>query len=132
MPQKSPKQLGQTLRSLMQDNCPPDLARIKELIRDGADLDCYYNDGFGDIDYSRPLHIAIEKKHYAAATLLINAGADLEASGSMTPTPLGVAAYGGHLEMVKKLVAKGARLDAQYYGTSILMNACYSGNIKVV
>lgn len=132
MTQKSPKQLGQTLRSLMQDNCPPDIQYIKELIRDGADLNCYYSDGTGDIDYDRPLHIAIRKKHYAAATLLIDAGADLEASGSMTPTPLAVAAEGGHLEMVEKLVAKGAQLDAQYYGISILMNACYSGNVQII
>ena len=62
---------------------------------------------------STPLHFAAHRGYLNIVTLLLDAGADVNAKeGNYSQsTPLHWAATGGHLEVVKLLVEHGAKLD---------------------
>jgi ankyrin repeat protein len=63
----------------------------------------------------------------------IDAGADVNASDSLTGTPLTGAAFSGSYEAVKLLVDKGANVNAtDNNGYTPLMNAVLSGNVDIV
>ena len=59
-----------------------------------------------------PLLLALEANQSELAGLLIEAGADVNIKSKMYMTPLRVATQSGNLEMVKRLLAKGASPDA--------------------
>ncbi|HEX2966474.1 MAG TPA: ankyrin repeat domain-containing protein, partial [Syntrophorhabdaceae bacterium] len=60
-----------------------------------------------------PLHIALKKGRFDLVRMLIDAGADVNASSKMiVRTPLAMAADTGDLETVKLLLLKGASPDA--------------------
>ena len=53
--------------------------------------------------------------HIDAAIMLLDAGADVNHSDLDGYTPLIEAAHGGHLEMLRLLLRRGAKLDASFY-----------------
>ncbi|MGE3875940.1 MAG: ankyrin repeat domain-containing protein [Parvibaculaceae bacterium] len=84
-----------------------DVARAIELIAAGEDVNGH--DLFGT-----PLHWAAAKGRLAIAVILIDRGADLEASGEPEEArPLHTAALNGQAEMAAFLIARGARVDAR-------------------
>lgn len=113
-----------------------DLAKVKQLIADGADISASSSTG-------TPLHLAALNGHTAVARFLIEKGANVDAkieedtasvlgkiavksftfdSLSMDSriktafgvTPLHLAAYGGHDELVRLLIKKGANVNAVF------------------
>jgi ankyrin repeat protein len=71
---------------------------------------------FRNAEESTPLHHAAWKGHAEVATLLLDAGAELNAQSANTHyggTPLHCAAHGNQSAIVKLLIERGADLHAQ-------------------
>jgi ankyrin repeat protein len=104
--------------------------RLKELLRHGADLKA--RDSYG----WTPLLSAINYGFSAAATIMIEFGADVNDSGDMmTPYPPLVAATEfSRNELIKLLVSKGADVNAvrSYDGRSALILATSKNNLPMV
>lgn len=83
-----------------------DIAAVKDMISDGADIDEF------DKKERTPLHFAAYKGHTKIAAILINKGADIEKLDRFGLRALHHAAEGGHAEMANLLVRAGARLNA--------------------
>lgn len=64
-------------------------------------------------DGMTPLHRASVKGHVDIVRLLINKGADIEATDGRGWTPLHIAAMKGHAQIVELLTQSGAKLDAK-------------------
>lgn len=80
--------------------------RVKELLSDGADVNC--RDIFNG---TTPLHEAVTKGDIVTATLLIVSGADVNhCDNNVGATPLGVAVLTGNVGIVRLLLTSGARL----------------------
>lgn len=85
-----------------------DEVRVKELIRDGADV----NSGYGYKYSDTPLLQAAANGHLAVVQALVGAGARVEVSNDATGlTPLGYASRGGHIEVMRFLLNAGAQLS---------------------
>lgn len=80
---------------------------VKRLLAAGANA----NDGIPD--GTKVLTIAESKRGHAAALALLDGGADPNVSDKDKKTPLHMAAEAGALDLVKKLIAKGAKVDAR-------------------
>ena len=80
---------------------------VRRLLRAGADPN------FALADQTRILAVAMASKSYAAALALLDGGADSNVTDRAGNTPLHVAAQTGSLELVKKLLAKGAKTDVR-------------------
>lgn len=80
-----------------------DLAAVRELIRDGSDVNAFDNG-------KTPLHYAVDDGHVEVAKALLEAGADVNAHDPAVigDTALGWAADHCSLEMARVLVAAGA------------------------
>lgn len=80
-----------------------DAAKVRELIRQGSDVNAFDNG-------KTPLHYAVDDGHLDVARELIEAGADVNAHDPAVigDTALGWAASHCSLEMAKILVAAGA------------------------
>ena len=78
-----------------------------------------------DLDGTRPLHWAIRADELEVAGLLLKAGADPNAETRLGVTPLYLAAQNGNPEMVKTLLAAGAKANQvdRATGESILVAA---------
>lgn len=84
-----------------------DVARVVELIAQGADVNAY--DLFGT-----PLHLAAAKGRTGIAVILIDRGADLEAPGEPEGAlPLHTAALNGQAQVAALLIDRGAKVDAR-------------------
>lgn len=83
-----------------------------------------------DLDGTRALHWAIRADELEIAGLLLKAGADPNAETRLGVTPLYLAAQNGNPEMVKTLLAAGARANQvdRATGESILVAAIRSGS----
>ncbi|KAH6970509.1 ankyrin repeat-containing domain protein [Ilyonectria sp. MPI-CAGE-AT-0026] len=84
-----------------------------------------------------PLWYAAQNGHEAVVTLLVAAGADVnaaDAAGYGGRTALEAAAEGGHLEIVGKLLAAGADVNAAAgdYGQTALQAAAEGGHLEIV
>ncbi|HUU18847.1 MAG TPA: ankyrin repeat domain-containing protein [Sedimentisphaerales bacterium] len=79
-----------------------DMARVKSLIEDGADVNAE------NISGETPLHTAAATGHSEMAELLIAKGADVNAENRQGETPLKFAADKGHKEIVELLIENGA------------------------
>jgi ankyrin repeat protein len=80
-----------------------------------------------------PLHKIAIWGDVASAEVLLSNGADVNAHGEDQDTPLHRAIAGEHLDMIRFLLANGARHDLpNRYGTSPLVEAENSGNPSFV
>jgi len=88
-----------------------------------------------DIDESTPfglnaLGYAAIKGHMEAVKLLLNAGAQLSASGEITTLQAGLS---GGLEIIRLLIAEGADVNCRNrYGDTALMTAAALGYLEIV
>jgi hypothetical protein len=82
---------------------------------------------------TQPLHLAAAQGIVAAASLLMEAGADIHAMDRNRETPLCLAARAGSLEIVEALLNRGARPDDCLEGSAPLLHAAaWSGNLALV
>lgn len=81
-----------------------DVATVRELIAQGADVNAQDRDGFA------PLHFAAQEYAVAAARTLLEAGAEVDITNRYGNTPLWVATFQSHGrgEMIRLLRAAGA------------------------
>ena len=80
-----------------------------------------------------PLHLAAYAGFSGAATLLIDAGASLDAT-CVSGAPLHAAIMSDHLEMVEFLLSKGAKIDQKAGDKqwTPLHSAAYAGGVDIV
>ena len=64
------------------------------------------------VDGDTPLHVAVWQSNIKAVSLLIEAGADVDAKGEMSETPLHVALTQRNILAVKILLSAGANPDS--------------------
>ena len=103
-----------------------DVARVRQLIAEGADVNAHDLSG-------TPLHRAAATGQVFVASLLLDAGADIEAEGEPVRVhPLHVAAVVNQAEMAGLLVGRGADIEARdaQDRTPLLVAAAY-GNKEV-
>lgn len=95
-------------RSLLHACHKGDLPRVKQLLAAGVNPN-----GHDGTNGTRPLHYAACKNHTQIVSALLGAGADINAKEGFDGVcrPIDLAARAGLLEMVKFLMAKGARLN---------------------
>ena len=86
-----------------------DSASIPQLIRAGADP----NYALPDEDKTKMLVVAGAYHSTEAAIALLDGGANPNVADRTGKTPLHMAAQGGYLDLVKKLISKGADLNAK-------------------
>ena len=108
------------------------LQRINESLDDFASRPAKSaNDRGAFEDY--PLHKIANWGDVEAASILIAAGAHVNAIGEDGDTPLHRAVAGKHSEMISFLVSNGARTDIKNrYGKTALDSANHSGSAKLV
>ena len=83
------------------------------------------------LDY--PLHKIAIWGDVAAAEVLLDHGADINARGEDDDTPLHRAIMGGHAEMVSLLLSRGANAEQRdRYGSSSRESAMSSGNDGII
>jgi len=79
-----------------------------------------------------PVFEAVERGDLARVQRSIAEGADVDVRGRWNSTPLIMAAWDGHLDIVTYLTQQGADLDAQYdAGNSALIVAAWHGHLEV-
>ena len=103
-------------------------ARVRALLRDGADVQSAHGDGF------TALHWAALQGRADIAAMVLYAGAESESRTRVgRHTPLHVAASRGHDEVVALLLERGADPDARTdNGTTALMLAASAGSSKTI
>lgn len=98
-----------------------DSASVQRLIQAGADA----NYALPDKEKTKVLVVAGAYKSTQAAIALLDGGADPNVADRRGRTPLHLAAEAGSLELVRKLVSKGANLDAQTEKMPLPVDAIY-------
>jgi len=101
-----------------------DLNGVVELLRKGVDVDTTDPEG------NTLLMIAARDGNEPLAELLLSQRPKVNARNSVGDTPLRLAAFGGHLNIVKKLVAGGARVNTP--GWNAFLYAAFNGHLEVV
>jgi ankyrin repeat protein len=86
---------------------------VKRLVAMGADVHAY-----GGIEGGGALNLAAAKGHIDVVQYLLSCGAKLDVS-EPERNPLFGAVYGGHLDIVKLLVARGIDFRLKYSGSSM-------------
>ncbi len=104
-----------------------DLARVKELIKQGANI--YIKDSWG----CTPILEAALKGHLEIVKLLIDCGAEVNVVNKETnQTVLHMASKASNSDLVKFLIAKGADVDAIDYWKNTPLFSAASGNKKEI
>jgi ankyrin repeat protein len=106
-----------------------DLAAVKALIKDGADVSAALGDGM------TALHWAAERGNAELAELLIRAGSNVRAATRIgSYTPLHLAARSGSAPVVKALLAAGADVATRSDpgGATALHFAATSGSVEAI
>lgn len=89
-------------------NC---LACLKEILKDGSDIDEVYE--FGWINHGDPLHIAAKMGHTECLKALLEANAFVDPTEWYGNTPLHFAAKAGHIKCLELLLEAGANVNAK-------------------
>ena len=104
-----------------------DVAAVRALIDEGADVDARRSDGVTALLW------AAHRDDLATAGLLLGAGADPDSADDHGVTPLIRASENASLALVDRLLAAGASADlAQGNGLTPLMVAARTGNLDIV
>ncbi len=106
-----------------------DVERVRELLRGGADVNASHGDGMS------PLHWAAQRGDAVLATVLLHAGAAVDAGTRIGRyTPLHVASAGGHADVLAVLARAGADVAVATTTTGVtpLHLAAASGNPAAV
>jgi ankyrin repeat protein len=107
---------------------------VIELIDAGADINYKYHRSIDSISIvSTPFSVAIEKGNLILVKLLLACGASLESDmDDAESTPIQDAAAFGHLEIVKYLIEKGAKINAtNFYNVTALLAAVNNNRVEV-
>ncbi|KAG2494483.1 hypothetical protein HYH03_007252 [Edaphochlamys debaryana] len=121
-------QLQEAGSKLLQAAKQGDLAEMQALLQGGARVDAA-----DEQDGTTPLWIASSSGHIQEVTMLLEAGASLEAATQDGTTPLHVACQNGHTEVVAALLAAGAAKDrAREDGSTPLLAASERGHVGAV
>uniref|UniRef100_L2FBA5 Nacht and ankyrin domain protein n=1 Tax=Colletotrichum fructicola (strain Nara gc5) TaxID=1213859 RepID=L2FBA5_COLFN len=101
---------------------------VRTLLSNGAEVSPQDNKG------RTPLHVAASNGHIETATILIEAGADVNSAPSDSVwTPLTTASAVGNVEIVKLLLANGASISiTDKKGQTPLHKAISGGSVQVV
>ncbi|CAN0374333.1 unnamed protein product, partial [Ectocarpus sp. 12 AP-2014] len=103
---------------------------IDTFIEDGANINVQ-GGKYGT--RSTPLHMASEKGSSEASLSLVKHGADVDRFYRELDSALRLAARGGHISIVKTLLAAGVRVNLrQAYWESALDSACRGGHVNIV
>ena len=106
-----------------------DCARVRELLKDGADPVRYKDEKHG----ATALHEAALNGHNEMVKTLIQAKCDLNVKNKYEITALHLAAWNGHNDVVKTLIQAKCDLDVKNkYGNTPLLNAATFGHNEVV
>jgi ankyrin repeat protein len=82
---------------------------------------------------ARPLHAAVQNKHFEVVQWLLQYGADVNVITTTLISPLYVAAFNGNLQVVEWLLQRGAAVDqANSDGLTPLLVAAYNGRTDCV
>jgi ankyrin repeat protein len=101
------KPIYEIINRLCQPPTADELAEIKGLIDQGADLEVRYNDG----NQETLLHIALCREYFAAAIFLMREGADVNARSCQECTPYIFAGLKGNVEIMKAMYDFGNAPD---------------------
>jgi ankyrin repeat protein len=115
------------MTQLMQAVKSNDVAHVKELIQQGANVNALDDNG------DAPLVMAAYEGHNEILKLLLEAGADVSAvDPGMKATALHAAAYAGRTEAAKLLIAHHIDIDKQgpYNGYTALHDALWQNHIE--
>ena len=102
-----------------------DIAVIKFLVSEGADIQAKTKDGF------TPLHIAANTKDIALVQFLVSQGADVNAKDDHGKTPLFWAAVLGNWETAQFLISEGADINTKTEDGYTLLHWMVSGGRKL-
>lgn len=93
--------------------CQPEV--VSYLLQKGANIEVV--GGILSLE-KRPLHWAVQQNCKEVVRILLDAGADINAKASWpsTGTPLGIAAYYGHIQLTEYLIARGADIEVAIAG----------------
>ncbi len=105
---------GQNLAPVFGAAREGDTARIADLAKSGADLNAR-----GGVNDWTPLLHAIHKNQIGSVRALLDAGADVKATGGRGVTPLAMAAGYGYTDIVRVLIARGARASADALSAAV-------------
>ena len=119
------KELNQRLMESIENS---DAQVVKELIRQGANLNIQYEEW----NNKTPLIRSIEKGNDEIINLLLDNGAIvntqvLREEKFFETTALHEAVFRGKYDIVKKLIEKGAKINAKSYGNTVLQYAIKKG-----
>ena len=103
-----------------------DLPLARNLLEQGADPN------FGVGEYFGPVLMDAGKQGFAEMVdLLLGFGADVDGVDDLYHRPLMNAAAGGHFEVVRRLLARGAALDSNWPHDTALSNAIQGGHLDL-
>ncbi|MVX34832.1 MULTISPECIES: ankyrin repeat domain-containing protein [Myroides] len=104
-----------------------DIAQVKRLIRDKANLEVVNKKG------QTPLMYALYKAYNDIASLLIDAGANVNAQDDMLNSPFLYAGAEGNLQIAQKALSHGADFQVfNRYGGTALIPAAEKGHLDMV
>lgn len=120
--------VGNSLRAAIMDAIKEnDIARVKELLARGIDIDA------ADASGCTPLLKSVEKDYREIALFLVNEGANVNAYDLLGRNALYFAANRGDWDLIRLLVRQGADVNGTTgWGTTVLSIVAGKGNREIV
>ncbi|KAL3421159.1 ankyrin repeat protein [Phlyctema vagabunda] len=106
------------------------LEALKLLVSPNSEMRCMVD--LPGLDSKTPLEIALSRGDFATVTILVNAGAKLNAGSILGYSPLSLASLAGNIQIVNMMLAKGAMINESPRRLSPLIAACTQGHLIVV
>ncbi|KAI8506736.1 hypothetical protein Bbelb_151770 [Branchiostoma belcheri] len=130
MDEKREKKKKKREQALRQAALQGDTVRVKQLLKKGVNPN-------GNADHwdrpPDPLHLAAYYGHHETVSVLLTAGADVNARDRLVHTPLHWAARNGHHETVSALLAAGADVNTwDMWHSTPLHVAAWNGHLETV